>query len=282
MTPGNTNLLPARSSVADLARDLRELRRNAGLTQKDVALLCHYSVPAVSGALNGRRLPPWPLVAAYLSACGVHDEDLWRMRWDATRAAVGSARQLPNDVASQSSDDFHAALRQLWSAAGGPSLRELERRGRGYLARSTLSDALAGRHVPAWSTTQVLLVCLGDGDFATWRRRWSAAAEPRRRGGRRRPRQPRTDRHEMTDRQRQVIDLLRSGATNRQIAEHLGITENTVKVHVSAILRKLRVTTRGEAVAAVARGMGVASSIPVLEVVSPVGSRSVRGRHRPC
>lgn len=40
----------------------------------------------------------------------------------------------------------------------------------------------------------------------------------------------------MTERQRQVFDLVRKGLTNRQIGEELGITEGTVKIHVNRLL----------------------------------------------
>jgi DNA-binding NarL/FixJ family response regulator len=60
----------------------------------------------------------------------------------------------------------------------------------------------------------------------------------------------------LTPRERQVIDLLAQGATNRQIAAQLFITEKTASVHVSNIIRKLGVANRGEA-AAVAYRAGV-------------------------
>jgi DNA-binding CsgD family transcriptional regulator len=54
---------------------------------------------------------------------------------------------------------------------------------------------------------------------------------------------------DLTPREREVLDLLCQGATNRQIAEGLFITENTAGVHVSNILGKLDVRSRTEAVA---------------------------------
>ena len=53
----------------------------------------------------------------------------------------------------------------------------------------------------------------------------------------------------MTRREREVIDLMASGATNVRIAEQLVISEGTVKSHVKHILRKLRAGNRAEAVA---------------------------------
>lgn len=53
----------------------------------------------------------------------------------------------------------------------------------------------------------------------------------------------------LTRRQRDVLDLLRQGASNRDIAGKLGIGEGTVKLHVSAILRALGVKNRTMAAA---------------------------------
>jgi ATP/maltotriose-dependent transcriptional regulator MalT len=51
----------------------------------------------------------------------------------------------------------------------------------------------------------------------------------------------------LTPREREVLGLLVSGRTNRQIAETLFVSESTAGVHVSNILGKLGVTTRTEA-----------------------------------
>ena len=51
----------------------------------------------------------------------------------------------------------------------------------------------------------------------------------------------------LTPREHEVLEVLATGATNRQIAELLFISEKTASVHVSNILRKLGVTNRGEA-----------------------------------
>ncbi len=56
----------------------------------------------------------------------------------------------------------------------------------------------------------------------------------------------------LTSREQDVFDLLARGASNRQIAEALTITENTVKTHVRSILEKLELRNRSE-VAAYAR-----------------------------
>jgi DNA-binding NarL/FixJ family response regulator len=58
----------------------------------------------------------------------------------------------------------------------------------------------------------------------------------------------------LTDREREVLDLLAQGLANKEIAERLFITTNTVKRHLKAIFEKLGVHTRSAATAKVAGG----------------------------
>lgn len=51
----------------------------------------------------------------------------------------------------------------------------------------------------------------------------------------------------LTARERQVLALLASGLSNRQIARRLGLVEGTVKTHVSAVLAGLGVANRAAA-----------------------------------
>jgi two-component system, NarL family, response regulator len=53
---------------------------------------------------------------------------------------------------------------------------------------------------------------------------------------------------DLSAREQEVLRLLASGKSNRDIASTLGITEATVKCHVSAILLRLNVSDRTEAV----------------------------------
>ncbi|NUM48761.1 MAG: response regulator transcription factor [Anaerolineales bacterium] len=52
----------------------------------------------------------------------------------------------------------------------------------------------------------------------------------------------------LTERERDVLNLLAQGKTNKEIAGQLFITERTVKFHVSSILGKLGAGNRTEAV----------------------------------
>ena len=76
-----------------------------------------------------------------------------------------------------------------------------------------------------------------------------AAALP---GDRAEPRMP------LTARELQVLVLIADGLTNREIAQQLGMVEQSVKNHISNLLRKLRAPNRTAAVTA-ARQNGLLS-----------------------
>lgn len=57
----------------------------------------------------------------------------------------------------------------------------------------------------------------------------------------------------LTDRQSQVLALMVRGLSNRDIAEQLQLSEGTVKIHASAVFKTLGVTSRTQALVAVAR-----------------------------
>jgi RNA polymerase sigma factor (sigma-70 family) len=52
---------------------------------------------------------------------------------------------------------------------------------------------------------------------------------------------------DLTEREREILMLVAKGATNRQIGEALGVTEGTVKNHMSNILSKLGLRDRTQA-----------------------------------
>lgn len=67
------------------------------------------------------------------------------------------------------------------------------------------------------------------------------------------PAQPIVDFVELSGRERDVLNLVARGARNHAIAQELGISDNTVKFHVSNLLRKTGVTNRAELAGIVAR-----------------------------
>ena len=54
---------------------------------------------------------------------------------------------------------------------------------------------------------------------------------------------------DLTRREKEVLDLMAKGYSNKEIALRLSIALSTVKHHVHSILEKLRVDRRGAAVA---------------------------------
>lgn len=57
----------------------------------------------------------------------------------------------------------------------------------------------------------------------------------------------------LTDCQAQVLALMVRGLTNRDIADQLGLSEGTVKIHATAVFKTLGVSSRTQALVAVAR-----------------------------
>ncbi len=60
-------------------------------------------------------------------------------------------------------------------------------------------------------------------------------------------RAPTQEQTPLTPREREVVAAIASGATNRQIARELGVSERTARTHVSNILAKLGLTSRTQA-----------------------------------
>ncbi len=52
----------------------------------------------------------------------------------------------------------------------------------------------------------------------------------------------------ITERERQVLQLLADGRSNKEIAARLGLSPNTVKTHVARLFEKLQVARRTEAI----------------------------------
>jgi DNA-binding SARP family transcriptional activator len=96
--------------VAQFAGQLRALRRQAGLTYRDMAGKTKYSPAAFSLAASGRTLPTWNVIEAFVCACGDEDTNLaqWRARWEAAKTLAASLAEAGSgeDVAPHRLD-FH-------------------------------------------------------------------------------------------------------------------------------------------------------------------------------
>jgi DNA-binding NarL/FixJ family response regulator len=76
---------------------------------------------------------------------------------------------------------------------------------------------------------------------------------------------------DLTPQQLRVLDLLRRGHPNRQIAQELQLAESTVKAHITEILRKLGLFSRNKAVIEIGK-------IELPDPKSRVAARPDRGR----
>jgi DNA-binding CsgD family transcriptional regulator len=137
------------------------------------------------------------------------------------------------------------AVARLWQAAGQPyreayaRLREAQAAARGG-RRDQAARALAACTALAGDLPSAPLLQLAE---AMARR----ARVPSQSSG------PVRARLDLTDREAQVLALLKDGQSNRQIARSLCISERTVAVHLSRIFGKLGVRNRTEAAIAAAR-----------------------------
>ena len=104
---------------------------------------------------------------------------------------------------------------------------------RGYI----LKGASAGEITAALRT-----VAAGGAVFGPGIASWLLARTPTRPSG---PAPPAQD--DLTAREREVLDLLADGASNRHIARSLGVSLKTVQNHVSHILDKLQAADRTQA-----------------------------------
>lgn len=63
------------------------------------------------------------------------------------------------------------------------------------------------------------------------------------------------DRASLTERQREVLRLLSDGLSNKEIGRELGLSDKTVKAHITAIFRTLNVVNRTQAASVARSGM---------------------------
>jgi DNA-binding NarL/FixJ family response regulator len=132
-------------------------------------------------------------------------------------------------TASRDDEDLFAALR---AGASGYLLKDMDPARLG----PALRGVLAGEAIlPRWLVLKVV------GQLtATPRRRFALPNRP--------------TAAQLTEREAEILDLMASGRTTQEIADHLFLAQVTVRTHISAILRKLRVRDRKAAIQ-LARGL---------------------------
>jgi two-component system response regulator DevR len=116
-------------------------------------------------------------------------------------------------------DDDEALFAAVMAGAAGYLLKEI--RGNGLV--DAVRQVAAGKSLLDPAVTERLLTRLRDG-----------AQEDARLAS-------------LTDREREILNLITEGMTNRQIGERLFLAEKTVKNHVSGLLAKLGMERRTQA-----------------------------------
>ena len=167
---------------------------------------------------------------------------------DVSAAAFHRTARAEHDRAlGRATDDDWAEAAGLWRSAQSPRdeayclLRQAECQAAQKQRTRAAATATAAREIAARIGA---VPVVADVDALLARTRLSLAPPPR---------EPVERPYGLTDREHEVLDLLGSGATNRQIARSLFISERTVGVHVSRVLHKLQVTNRTQAAALASR-----------------------------
>jgi len=130
-------------NVAAFAAALERVRRQAGLSYRQLSDRAHYSHPHLIRATSGKHLPTWDVAAAYLTGCGVPTDLLpvWHRRWqEASRDPRDIVGLLQN---AANLEDLGAALAAL---ARPHSLRMLEQQT--GIPRATIQAWLQGTRLP--------------------------------------------------------------------------------------------------------------------------------------
>lgn len=172
---------------------------------------------ALAGLSGWPTAPVWAaLVEAELA--GDRHDGCDVAAWERAREGAGSA-EAPAHLLP------YALVRLAEAQAAAGARRDAERTVAAARARA---EELGAGLLAQWASTVAKRAGLRSGGSAAGERRLAA-----------------TD--GLTERERQVLELVAEGLSNRQIGERLFISTKTASVHVSAILKKLGATSRTEA-----------------------------------
>jgi len=190
-------------------------RRQRAFDGTDVALVRSF-VPALAAAITRNdRLAAIHAVANESRAAQIVFDEAGRVLWQSRTAVEMLGRSVPEALT--------LAARRL-SGAAAPAPLEVKLRGE---QSALLRRATASTGAP------VIVAVLDTGQALS-------LAEAARR-------------YRLTRAETAVLDALARGHTNAEIADHLGITRGTARIHLSRIYAKLGVTSRTQALVKVRR-----------------------------
>ncbi|WP_455357459.1 helix-turn-helix domain-containing protein [Streptomyces sp. SYSU K217416] len=163
---------------------MREQRRQAGLTYRDLSSRTRCHATTLQRAASGESMPKLGTVLAYARACDASAEtakSLWKQaRYEETRPRGGQRVPAPRPELVRDFADLGLALVELYHRAGSPSFRSMEERAGGYgaLPRST-ARRIVNRQALPHNIEQFLAflnVCeLPKREQAAWVGAWSRA-----------------------------------------------------------------------------------------------------------
>jgi transcriptional regulator with XRE-family HTH domain len=113
--------------VQDLAQALRDLRAASNLSYTDMSSRAPFSSATFSRAASGRQVPTEAVLAGYLEACGVPEDqaDRWQKLWRDAQYAVNLQVVPWSPEATLVHTVVLDGLNELVEAAGSPSVPEL-------------------------------------------------------------------------------------------------------------------------------------------------------------
>jgi transcriptional regulator with XRE-family HTH domain len=138
--------LDGQGQVVRFAAKLRQARESAGLTLRKLAEGSGYSASTLSTAENGKKLPSWDVVEAFVRTCGETDIPRWRGWWEAAvdddHAEPAQAAE-PAELAQAATASYRDDARTHGMGTGHPGGDDIIRayRRRLYQLRARRSQA---------------------------------------------------------------------------------------------------------------------------------------------